>query len=145
MTKQEFASLQIYIEGAYNNFEINHLVWYDFLKDYDYKMTLQAVKNVIKVSKYPLTIAALSEEYARLKEVKRIEEFNYLYQVANNLFDKGLLTDEEHMLFEFEWQDKQEVNDKLKKKIIDYVKNSKDEYRVLEILGGTNEEKKLLN
>lgn len=140
MTKQEFANLQLLIEGAYNNFEINHLVWYEFLKDYDYKLTLQAVKNVIKVSKYPLTIASITEEYARLKEVKRIEEYNYLYQVANNLFDKGLLTDEEHMRFEFEWQDKQEVNDKLKKKIVSLSKNE----RVLKILGGRENEKKLL-
>lgn len=125
MTKQEYAQLQLYIEGAYNNFQVNHLVWYDMLKDYDYKTALAAVKNVIRVSKYPLTIACITEEYNKLIKQQEQLDLNYLLDVLHEMIDNEKISNELFMQIELEIFEDGQLSIESKKILLNYKKDQR--------------------
>lgn len=102
MTKEEYASIKLWIVGAYNNHDISDIVWYEMLKDFDYSMCLEAVKNVIKVAKYTMTIAAITEEYNKLLRVRSISEIVYLHGVAGEMLEKRIISDEKYNEIEYQ-------------------------------------------
>lgn len=142
MTKQEFTSVIVYITGAYNNFNVDHLVWYDMLKELDYSICLQAVKNVIKIAKYPLTIAAINEEYNLLVKSKLREETDYLLGIAKEMLDKGLISNDLHCEIEIEITYDDKISDRNKQILLDY---KKQDNKLIQILKGKEQQLCLTN
>ena len=54
MTKEEYAVIKTYMVGAYHNFEISDIVWYDNLKRLDFKTAFEAIKRHL----FPLSQAS---------------------------------------------------------------------------------------
>lgn len=132
MTVEEFAQIRLYVEGAYNNFQISPIVWYDMLKDYDYKKCFEAVKNVIKIAKYPLSIAAVVEEYNLITERQQLERKTTLLEIFDEMKISGLLDDtyNRHSISEYEsaclnliYENK--ISRKIKDKIKKYTRDPK--------------------
>lgn len=133
MTKQEFTSIMVYVNGAYNNFNVDNLVWYDMLKELNYQFCFQAVKNVIKVAKYPLSIAAIIEEYNKIIKNKQKEEIHYLLGVADRLLENGTLSSDlfEEIEYQIAYEDR--ISEKNKQILLRYNQGDK---KMAEILKG---------
>lgn len=65
MTKDEFALIKIYMETAYQSqrWEVSVAVWFDFLKNFNYRITLEAVKKYIGLNKFPPTVSDIVKGY----------------------------------------------------------------------------------
>lgn len=63
MTKEQFASIKAYFDGAYNRLDVNPAVWYDQLQHLNYEVAMLAVKDHVRASKYPPTIHEIIKRY----------------------------------------------------------------------------------
>lgn len=63
MTKEQFASIKAYLDGAYNRLDVNPAVWYDQLQHLNYEVAMLAVKDHVRASKYPPTIHEIIKRY----------------------------------------------------------------------------------
>lgn len=63
MTKEQFASIKAYLDGAYNRLDVNPAVWYDQLQHLNYEVAMLAVKDHVRASKFPPTIHEVIKRY----------------------------------------------------------------------------------
>lgn len=103
MTKEEYTQLKAYLIGAYQNLVITDIVWYDILKEYDFKMMLRASKNYIKQSSFPPTIASLIKEHDKVVEEKLQFDNRYVLSVIDKAELNNLINYQEASELEFAW------------------------------------------
>jgi len=69
MVEEEVAKLLAVLAAAYPNFEVNemkHKVWFEMLKDIDYKVAQVAVRKIILENTFPPAIAEVRKACAEL-------------------------------------------------------------------------------
>lgn len=141
MTKEEYTQLKAYLIGAYQNLVITDIVWYDILKEYDFKMMLRASKNYIKQSSFPPTIASLIKEYELVQKEKIKFDSNYIYATLERALLNNQITEEEFDDLYSKWH-YDSLDQEEKTKII--ALSGDDKYMKQILMGGTKHEEKLL-
>lgn len=104
MTETEFVKGLTYLGLAYKQefSKTETEVYYDFLKEYSYQTFVNAIKNIIKTSKFPPKINELIEACESCKEQVKFEVLEYMnirgyfndpteYDKANMWLQRGII------------------------------------------------------
>ena len=135
MNKAELNNILDGLRSMYGNEKFPKLtefamdMWYDAMKDLDFKQTKQAIANYIKVGKFPPTIADIREQYGLIVEECRSESmtlrdiFNDMCNYyPNGASDKSAESVFMSKLLMVEKSDKSRVANAIKNLVIAYVK-----------------------
>ncbi len=97
MTKEQFSESMAYLGLAYGK-EFTHQelsMYYDFLKGYSDATLTNAIKNIIRKSKFLPKITELLEECDNCKEKTKFEVLEYMnsqgYFKAGSEYDKAIM------------------------------------------------------
>lgn len=97
MKMEEFVKAVSYLGMAYGKeySQAETMQMYDFLKDYNYQTMIEAVKSIIRTSKFVPKIADLIEACENNKSTQRVEVVKYMRDSGYfKLCDYGEITDE---------------------------------------------------
>ena len=97
MKMEEFVKAISYLGMAYGKeySQAETMQMYDFLKDYNYQTMIEAVKSIIRTSKFVPKIADLIEACENNKSTQRVEVVKYMRDSGYfKLCDYGEITDE---------------------------------------------------
>lgn len=97
MKMEEFVKAISYLGMAYGKeySQAETMQMYDFLKDYNYQTMIEAVKSIIRTSKFVPKIADLIEACENNKSSQRVEVVKYMRDSGYfKLCDYGEITDE---------------------------------------------------
>jgi len=68
MTKEQFGLIKAYLTGAYNKFDVDSNVWFDYFKSLNFQVAITAVKDYVRANKFPPTISGILNIYHSLFE-----------------------------------------------------------------------------
>ena len=97
MKMEEFVKAVSYLGMAYGKeySQAETMQMYDFLKEYNYQTMIDAVKSIIRTSKFVPKIADLIEACENNKSTQRVEVVKYMRDSGYfKLCDYGEITDE---------------------------------------------------
>lgn len=97
MNKTEFLNILDGLKSIYRKDKFPDMtqfameMWYESLKDLDYKITKQSIVNYIKVGKYPPTVADIREQYGLIKSKsnEQLREIEHIFCEMKNYYPNG--------------------------------------------------------
>lgn len=95
MNEKEFSVNMTYLGLAYGKeYTPQELsVYYDFLKEFNDDVLTNAIKNIIKISKFPPKISELVEECKKMKSKTKYDVLDFMdkkgYFASSNEYDKA--------------------------------------------------------
>lgn len=149
MTDKQAIYIKTFLEGAFpilKETKESDLVYVVMLKEYDFETMFQATKNYIKKSCYAPTIAGLIQEYDLLMAERKKLLTNKLLEIVADMEKAGAFKPNEdyRKLSEYEKAvlaiEDNNLSDKLKSKILAFVKNDKNIKSMLDELSGKEKE-----
>lgn len=115
-------------------------MWYEALSDLDFTITKKAVVNHIKASKFPPTVADIREQYAKCKEKQKeyVNALDNIFKEMKENFPSGDVNSRAsnyyyQWLCEVEPSSRLESANKLRNKVIAYVRGCEDGSCVLDM------------
>ena len=97
MNKLEVSNILDGLRSMYGNDKFPQMtefamdMWYEAMKDLDFKKTKQAIANYLKVGKYPPTVADIREQYNLINEEQKrgSSELEKIFAEMQNYYPNG--------------------------------------------------------